>query len=71
MPFIVVLIILVILYFLLPSIIKTFGNETFDSSKDPGKMIRTTPEQKARRVKFFLVIAIVIVLFIGIKSCLY
>ncbi len=71
MFFIVILIILVVLYFLLPNIIKIFGNETFDATKITGKTIRTTPEQKALRVKIFLAAAIVLISFIGIKSCLH
>lgn len=71
MFFVVVIIIFAIAFFIVPSIIKIFGNETFDENKVTGRTVRKTPEQKALRFKFYLVGIFILVMVLGItiKSC--
>ena len=58
------LLLLLVLFYIIPKLIRVFGNETF---RGPfGRTVRTTPEQKAKR---FVYIAAAILLFLLIRSC--
>lgn len=68
---IVILVIFVIAFSFIPTLIKIFGDETFDENKVTGRTVRKTPEQKAMRFKFYLVGAFILVILfaVAIKSC--
>lgn len=70
--FVIIIFIFFVLAFLfVPTLIKIFGDETFDENKVTGRTVRKTPEQKAMRFKFYLVGAFILVILfvVAIKSC--
>lgn len=67
MIFLVVLILIFIMVFnFVPTIIKAFGNETFDEDKATGRTVRKTPAQKALRFKIYAAAVFALVFLISI-----
>ena len=68
---VIVIILFSIAIFIVPKLIKIFGNETFDENKATGRTVRKTPEQKALRFKIYaaglFLLFIVIAILIGIN----
>ena len=65
----VIVIIAIAAIFIIPKLIKIFGNETFDYDKATGRTVRKTPEQKALRFKIYAVLAVVILLCFMVAKC--
>lgn len=72
MFFVVLIILFILLFFLAPTLIRIFGNETFDENKATGRTVRKTPAQKALRFKFYITGLFILILVFGImiKSCI-
>lgn len=62
--FFVVLILFILLFFFGPTLIRIFGNDTFDENKVTGRTVRKTPEQKALRFKFYVAGAFILILIL-------
>ena len=65
----VIVIIAIAAIFIIPKLIKIFGNETFDYDKATGRTVRKTPEQKALRFKIYAVLALIALLCFMVAKC--